>query len=72
MISGVTLCSLKVTPGSFHVITALCPGGYELVKQPRGGFQCECLEQVVDNIVHCEGDQDSVVIKVMYKSFLAM
>ena len=42
-----------------------CPGGYVLERDSSTGLvKCEC--ESTDVILHCEDDQDSVLIEVKY------
>ena len=60
------LCdSLQVTPDMFEFHSALCPGGYGIAGLPGStALQCQCLEQSMEKVIHCEEDQDSIIIEV--------
>ncbi len=67
------MCTLsQISAGNFTVIPQTCPGGYHLTEQREfaGSGQgvdmtCECLERT--EVIACEEDQDSIIVKVSRK-----
>jgi len=58
----------QVTPDRYEVYSEFCPGGYGIARQPGFmAYQCQCLEQSLRRVVHCEEDQDSIIIEVRYQ-----
>lgn len=56
------LYSLQVGSDRFVLQCTECPGGYILKQSLSSGLRCECED--AEYVLHCEDDQDSVLIKV--------
>ena len=58
---------IQISSGQLQLVTEQCPGGYTLTFT-GGAAQtyktCSCL--VVSQVITCEENQDSVILKVMF------
>ncbi|XP_064396716.1 uncharacterized protein LOC135343670 isoform X3 [Halichondria panicea] len=58
--------TLAISAENFTIRAEVCPGGYQLMSDNSASSQqivtCQCLD--IPEVVECEDDQDSVIIKV--------
>ncbi len=64
----------QISAGNFTVIPQTCPGGYHLTEQRElagsgqgVGMTCECLERT--EVIACEENQDSIIVRVSKQLF---
>ncbi len=55
---------MQVSSSTFEVYSDICPGGYGIKNVSTLGVKCYCLDQTIDKIVHCEDDQESIIVQV--------